>query len=179
MKVWTEKTAKNVMRRPVTSIGTGTPLEEAIALLSEEEISGAPVVDGEGRAIGVISLYDVAQYLAGLDRELVRQGSYYAFVDPDSEEAIARWERVRQIGDRNLLREATVDDVMTPSVVAVAQDTPIPDVVRVMRTRHIHRVLVLAGDEPIGVVTTMDVLAALDDEAAGLPARPKKAARTR
>src|SRR5262249_18537625 len=48
-----------------------TPLQEAARLLSKSDISGAPVVDGAGRCLGVLSSHDFVTW-AGEEGEAVR-----------------------------------------------------------------------------------------------------------
>ena len=48
-------TAADLMTTPVRTIPQHTTLREAAQLLTHERISGAPVVDADGRCIGVLS----------------------------------------------------------------------------------------------------------------------------
>src|SRR5512135_270417 len=59
---------KDIMMTPVVSIKRNADLHEAARLLSENRISGMPVVDDNNRVIGVISEADVLT-LAGLKKE--------------------------------------------------------------------------------------------------------------
>jgi predicted transcriptional regulator len=53
---------------------------------------------------------------------------------------------------------ATVRDVMTPVVHQVPATATISDAARVMVREHIHRLLVTQGKEPVGILTSMDLL---------------------
>src|SRR5689334_3550006 len=59
-------TAADLMTTPVRTIPQETSLREAAHLLTRERISGAPVVDGDGRCIGVLSSSDFVTW-AGKD----------------------------------------------------------------------------------------------------------------
>lgn len=50
--------ASAIMTQPVVSLRADAPLAEAAAVLAEHRISGAPVVDGESRVLGVVSEKD-------------------------------------------------------------------------------------------------------------------------
>lgn len=59
--------------------------------------------------------------------------------------------------------EPTVGDLMNPDVVTVYAGDPAMAAVAVMARRNIHRVVVLDEEsEPVGIVTPMDVVRALD-----------------
>jgi len=55
--------AGDVMSSPVRSLSMDATLREAAALLVAGAVSGVPVLDEEGRATGVFSLRDLANYL--------------------------------------------------------------------------------------------------------------------
>lgn len=60
-------TAQDVMGRQVKTIPCGLPLAEAAEMFVHEGITGAPVVDGAGRCVGVLSLADVARWATEKD----------------------------------------------------------------------------------------------------------------
>jgi CBS domain-containing protein len=51
-------TAADLMTSPVQTIRQETSLREAAGMLSGSHISGAPVVDADGRCVGVLSSSD-------------------------------------------------------------------------------------------------------------------------
>ncbi|MBF6176606.1 CBS domain-containing protein [Nocardia blacklockiae] len=57
--------ARDVMSRPVVTVGTKSTLSEAISLLSELGFAALPVVDDLGRVVGVLSESDVLAAGAG------------------------------------------------------------------------------------------------------------------
>ena len=70
------RTAGEVMSRPCSAIGTGTSVQDAVALMEERKIRRVPVVDDAGRLVGIVSIADLA--LAGKDQataQVVRQVS--------------------------------------------------------------------------------------------------------
>jgi CBS domain-containing protein len=59
-------------------------------------------------------------------------------------------------------KEATVGDLMRPDVITLYADDPAMAAVAEMANSNIHRVVVLDADsQPIGIVTSMDVVRAL------------------
>jgi CBS domain-containing protein len=59
-------TAGDLMTRDVVRLSHDLPLREAIRLLLQNQVGGAPVVDAEGRCVGVFSATDVLRL--GLNR---------------------------------------------------------------------------------------------------------------
>ncbi len=58
--------------------------------------------------------------------------------------------------------DTTVDWVMTTKVVAVRPDTPIPEIIEILKQRHLKRVLVTdAAGDLIGIVSRSDIIAAM------------------
>jgi CBS domain-containing protein len=54
---------KDAMSRQVVSIRPEATVEEAIQLLLEHNISGAPVIDGDGRLCGIITQFQLLEVL--------------------------------------------------------------------------------------------------------------------
>jgi CBS domain-containing protein len=160
MKDWKTLKAGDVMRSPLVTIELGTSCGEAADILTEREISGAPVVDAVGEILGVISLFDIANFVSGIFHGEQDGWSFYRSGHPSLREDIAdTWE-----GDRNPLKDALVEDIMTSKVISVDEQAPLPEVVRTMAKQHIHRIFVSRGGKPYGIISTMDILHALGEE---------------
>ncbi|MDE2039773.1 MAG: CBS domain-containing protein [Elusimicrobia bacterium] len=54
--------AKDIMSRELITLPPDADISEAARLLSESRISGAPVVDAEGRLLGVVSQTDLTRF---------------------------------------------------------------------------------------------------------------------
>ena len=63
-----KRSESGMIRNPIT-LGPDRPLREAAALMRRFRISGVPIVDGEGRLIGIITNRDL-QFESNLDRQL-------------------------------------------------------------------------------------------------------------
>jgi len=50
---------------------------------------------------------------------------------------------------------------MTPVVCSVEESTPVEEVARTMRQRHIHRVVVERAGKVVGIISPLDLLAVL------------------
>src|SRR5216684_8614307 len=58
--------ARDIMTRKVATINPGASVQEAAQLLDQKRISGAPVVDPDGKIIGIITEADI---ISKVDRE--------------------------------------------------------------------------------------------------------------
>jgi CBS domain-containing protein len=55
-------------------------------------------------------------------------------------------------------RVVTVRDVMTPVIHQVPVTASVAEAARIMVDQHIHRLVVTQGKEPVGIITSMDLL---------------------
>ena len=55
---------EEIMTRDPVSLGEDTPVDEIATLMAEKDVHTLPVVDGEGRLIGVVGKIDVIRSLA-------------------------------------------------------------------------------------------------------------------
>jgi CBS domain-containing protein len=67
-----------------------------------------------------------------------------------------------QVVDVEQLPTETVGQFMTPDPITVAVDTPLPELAQKMVDAHVHRIIVIdRRNRPVGVVSSMDILAAV------------------
>jgi CBS domain-containing protein len=161
MKSWEDLRAEDVMSAPVVTVGVDTTVEEAARILSEQEMSGALVSDHRGAPVGVVSLYDLVSYLAGLKLPREEPGGFYRHSYPDFGETGEGWQATVEELPEEPLNELLVEEIMTGGIIAVPPTLPLRDVAKLMAERHIHRVFVSGKEGPVGVISTMDVLGAL------------------
>ena len=133
---------KDIMTRDVVSAGPDMTVRDAMELLSERHISGAPVVDG-GKVVGIFSSSDLLTLLADLN---------------DTTPSLTFRRRKSRTTP---LEDVTVDDVMTRKVHSLPPDCSIEEAAQVMIKKQIHRVLVMDGDIVLGIVSTSDVAKAV------------------
>jgi CBS domain-containing protein len=144
--------AKDIMHPNIVSVRDNMDLREVAKIFVDEGITGAPVVDQLGKLVGVISQSDLVEYEVGTERVLTVEAPFYRrpydeSLDPSSGFQIEQ------------LSTDTVRDVMTPFLVTVEEDTPIPAVAGRMAKFGIHRLIVVDKDQQIrGIVTSIDVL---------------------
>jgi len=144
-------TASNLMSRDVVVIPREMSLRKAAHLLSQARISGGPVVDDEGRCVGVLSATDFVHWAEG-------EGPAAARSRPRAPCYCAEWE----VTGREAVPEGRVCDYMTADPVTAAPSATVPELARMMLDAHVHRVIVVdKGGRPVGVVSSTDLLAAV------------------
>jgi CBS domain-containing protein len=116
-------------------VSVDTPLDEVAERLAQNDITGAPVVDVDGRLVGVISQTD-----------LVRMAALMALEGRS-------WNRY------------TARHVMSQEPVTARPDTPLVEAVRRLERHGVHRIVVVGDDgtSPVGIVSTSDLLPLLVD----------------
>lgn len=122
-----------VMTTPATTIDASATLAEVLALMSRRGVRHLPVLAGE-RLVGMIS-----------DRDLKRAIATLAASD-GGPNVHAQLERI------------AVSKVMSTPVHTVEAGFPLEEAARVMRTRRISALPVLADGRVVGIVTDTDVL---------------------
>jgi len=118
-----------LMSKEVVTIGTGRPLGEAAELLTRHKVSGLPVVDVDGRLVGLIS---EADFVSALDvRHPVRR---------------------KPMG-------TIVDDLMTDHPVTIAEDDTLETAIERMENKRVKRLVVVDGEARVrGIISRRDVL---------------------
>lgn len=143
--------AKEIMRRRVFTVKPEMTLREAARLFIDRQITGAPVLDADGRLVGVLSQTDIVRR----DREVAPEAEVPGYYR-EGEKAL--YTSGYQIEDPDFTK---VGDVMTPAVLSAGEDATIEELGRLMLKRHIHRVIITKGGRLSGIVTTMDMLRGL------------------
>jgi CBS domain-containing protein len=150
--------AKDIMETRIVTVSPSAPLSEVERLLTEHRISGMPVTDARGRAIGVVSYRDLLDHYAeNPDARPRRERAFYRLSTEGMDD-----EDVESF-DVPPESEDTVEDVMTPEVIRVGPEATLREVAHTMASHGIHRVLVVerASERVVGIISSMGVLAAV------------------
>lgn len=152
-------TAGDLMTRTVFTLRPDHGVREAAALLLENNVHGAPVVDDAGKVLGVFSVTDVTRYERERDTSLPNESDYQRMTDDGRQKGVT-WSK----GWHLEAPEGTaVREVMSPFVISVYEDASITDVVSILLRNQIQRLIVVREPGPslVGVVSGTDVLAAV------------------
>lgn len=144
----------DIMSAPAITLSPDTTVEEAIGVLVERGIEGAPVVDAEGQLVGLLDDDDLIVSEARLHAPTTIEilGAYIPLPGD-----LKRFnEEVRQALGR------TVAEVMDTDVATVDTTSTVEDAATLLHDRGISRLPVLGeAGEVVGVVTRGDLVKAL------------------
>lgn len=141
--------ARDIMTPDPVTVPPETPLAAVATLMAERAISGLPVVDGEGRLLGVVTDGDLMRRLAAKEDDAP---SFLASLLGATADQAARYARTH--GRR-------VRDVMTRDLATVEEDATVEEVAHLLEQRRIRRVPVLRDGKLAGVVSRADLLRAV------------------
>jgi CBS domain-containing protein len=149
------ETVGEIMQRDPVTVGRDTDVQTVIGVLRQHQLPGVPVVDGDGRCVGIITEEDMILRDDSADLHLPHHIDLLGgviFLEP-----------LKRFEER--LRKAvasTAADLMTADPITVTEDRPIREAARVIAQRKHNRLPVVDGDgRLVGVVTRIDVLEAL------------------
>ncbi len=134
--------AREMMSPNPISIPAVSTIKRAAEFLADHHFGAAPVIDTAGKAIGVISMTDIARHV----KKQQPASSIHTECGNVATELPAE-------------SEVEVQDVMTPMVFSVTPDTSPKQVIDAMLNENVHRLFVVdhAG-LLIGVISTFDIL---------------------
>ncbi|MFF3942941.1 CBS domain-containing protein [Streptomyces phaeofaciens] len=140
---------RDVMTRAVVAVGRDAPFKDIVRLMERWKVSALPVLEGEGRVIGVVSEADL------LPKEEFRDG------DPD------RFTQRQRLSDLAKAGALTAEELMSSPAVTVHGNTTLAEAARIMARRNVKRLPVIDAEGKLdGVVSRSDLLKVFlrDDE---------------
>ena len=126
---------RDLMTERPRSVGPDTALRDAALDMTRGGVAGLPVVEADGRVVGMLSQRELLQHL--LTKYLARGGT--AETNP---------------GDK----PRRVRDVMTRQVLCVSPDQPVAEVAAMMSNKDVDRVPVVRDGRLVGFLTRGDIV---------------------
>ncbi len=124
------------MSSPAITIEASAPVARAVAVMKREEVRHLPVLGPDGTLVGILTDRDLRQVI----------------FDPSIQERLG--------AAVDALKDLTVRDVMTWTVVTARPDMSIREAASVMRERKIGALPVVERGRVVGMLTERDVLRA-------------------
>jgi CBS domain-containing protein len=141
--------ARDIMTTDPITVPGDTPVDKVAKLLLDNRISAVPVVDGDGRLVGIVS-----------EGDLMRRP------ESGTEPHHSWWLRLITAPEDNVdeylkVHGLTAADVMTRKVVTITGDATTGDIAELLERRRIKRVPVVEDGTVVGIVSRADLLRAL------------------
>jgi acetoin utilization protein AcuB len=121
------------MSSPVITIQPDMPMPDALDLMHQERVRRFPVVERQGKLVGIVS-----------ERDLLH-------ASPSDATSLSIWEI------NYLLTKIVVGDIMTRDVITIKEDTPLEEAARIMTDNKIGGLPILRGDNLVGIITETDL----------------------
>ena len=141
--------ARDVMTSPVITVKATTTVKEVARLFLERRISATPVLDDQGKLVGIVS-----------EGDLVHRSEI-------STERRRPWWLVLMAGDEGLAAEyirahaKRVDDLMSRNVITAAPDTPLHEIAEMLEKYVIKRLPIVRDGQLVGIVSRANLVQAI------------------
>ncbi|MEU1406752.1 CBS domain-containing protein [Streptomyces sp. NPDC005728] len=131
----------DVMTRAAVAVGRKAPFKDVVERMDQWQVSALPVLEGDGRVIGVVSEADL------LPKEEFRDS------DPD------RFTQALRLSDLAKAGAVSAEELMSTPAVTVHADATLAEAARIMVIRHVKRLPVVSTEGVLeGVVSRGDLL---------------------
>ena len=142
-------TAKAIMTTDVVAFSPETEILKAAKILLDRGINGAPVVDSEGRVVGILCQSDLVaqQKRMPVPTLFTMLGGYISL------SSTKQWEKeVRKIA------ALTVAEAMTRDPITVTPETSLEEIAGLMVDKNFHTLPVVDHHRLVGIIGKEDVL---------------------
>ena len=143
---------RNIMTTDLITLAPGTDVVKAAQVLLDKHINGAPVVDENGKLVGIICQSDlVAQ------QKKLPMPTLFTLLD-----SVIQLTSKKQIEKQvRKIAALIVAEAMTPDPVTVTPDTAIETVAALMVDNSFHTLPVVENEQLVGIIGKEDVLRTL------------------
>lgn len=135
---------KDAMTVKVGAVGQEATLKQVAELMVERKISGVPVINADGRVLGVVSEADI----------ILKAASH-----PESAGVLGRFFAPKAVDERHLAA-TTVGQAMTAPAVTIDADQSVAEAARLMVEHQVNRLPVLVEGKLAGIISRADIVRA-------------------
>ncbi len=158
--------ARDLMTADVETVQHDESVGEVLQKLARRSFNGFPVVDDDGRLVGIITQRDLVDIFEPSERTLWIPIGFPPFLEPVEYAIDASWDDLDLGVDMAKHANEPVSSVMTEDVVTVEPETSFEDVLEILAREDpdINRVPVVEDGFVAGIITRQDVLVELHRE---------------
>jgi len=144
--------AKDIMTADVITVSPATTIEALARILVQHRISGAPVVDADGRLRGIVTENDLINQNKRLHIPTVMR-LFDAYIMLESPARIEK--------ELKQMAAVTVEDIYWKDAVTVGPGTSIEEIATIMSEKRMHLIPVVEGEKILGIIGKMDLIKGL------------------
>lgn len=146
---------KDIMSKEVVYVDVADTVHEALNLMVENRVAALPVLDGKGHCVGMLSTSDLVEIAREVNEDLLHL---------DEISSLSGGWLIEKLGQG--LGESTIEELMTAGVETISSEATVSHAAREILRHHVHRLPVVDHDgRLLGIVSTMDILAVLAEDA--------------
>ena len=144
--------ARDIMTADLVTVQVDEKITKAAELLVTNRINGLPVVNGEGRLVGIICQSDLI-----LQQKRLPVPSFFTILD-----GIIPITSMKQIEkEAGKIAATRVNQAMTRDPITVNPDTDIETIASLMVDNNFHTIPVVEGGKLVGIIGKEDILKTL------------------
>lgn len=144
--------AKDVMNPHVVSINMNKSVKELVNLLSRKEVSEVPVIDDNGRLVGVVTQNDLV-----IGEQRLHFPPFIHILD-----GIVFLENTKHF-EEDLRRAvaSNVKDLMSTEFISVKDDVSLDEIIKIFKENDVNVIPVVDRERLVGIITRADVIKAI------------------
>jgi len=146
---------RDIMSKGVITVGREESLRQISNIFHENRISGAPVVDNEGKLLGMLSESDIVGAAKPLERKLRLIYPSLSLMSVTFEQSAEEKDLAEVVRE---LQQMCAEEVMTPDVHVIGPEESIQKAVILMNENQVNRLPVIEGDSLVGIITRADII---------------------
>lgn len=154
--------AADIMQRPVVCAEPHELLSVLEDRMFNARITGLPVLE-QGRLVGIVSRSDIIRYPRVLNACVDYASERWQWIGTTPTIAGERTAAEPTPDTRSSPGQLTVGDVMVTEIVTCAPQSSVSKVADEMIRHHVHRVIVVEDDRPVGIVSSLDIVELLTE----------------
>ncbi len=144
---------KELMVSPVITVKSNNTLEHVAKIMIKNRIGCLPVVDNEGKMLGIIT-----------EAEFTAEKSTFPFSRVNAPKLFGKWMLKENIEDMyKSAKTMKAEEIMNTSYVYVDKDDSVFDLLNIMIDNNVFRMPVLKDGKPVGIITRHDLLKLIID----------------
>jgi len=141
--------AVDIMTKEVKTVTEETSVRDLARILTENRIGSVPVVDADGKLIGIVTESDLIEQDKNLHiPTVISLFDWIIYLESEK-----KFER-----ELKRMTARTVGDIYTRDVITIAPSTPVSEIADTMSNRKIHTLPVVDEGRLVGIVSRIDII---------------------